>query len=236
MSGPQTLTRPLATRIAGLPEILERTDTPMIPEAVIDAALEALKAGRTHYTDRPGILGLRKWVSEHLQQFNIASKPDDVTITCGATEARFVIIKRLLSKDDTILCPGDPTLIEGAAHLTDTKIIHDLDQQHRVKLLYITPRDAPDIVEPLLAQAEQQGWWILWDMSSGQAKQFHPSQKAVLAPRVVSVGSFSDVMPGWRVGWMAGSEMADKLRAYKQSLTICTTSISQWAGIGIAET
>ena len=154
MSGPQTLTRPLATRIAGLPEILERTDTPMIPEAVIDAALEALKAGRTHYTDRPGILGLRKWVSEHLQQLNIASKPDDVTITCGATEARFVIIKRLLSKDDTILCPGDPTLIEGAAHLTDTKIIHDLDQQHRVKLLYITPRDAPDIVEPLLAQAE----------------------------------------------------------------------------------
>jgi aspartate/methionine/tyrosine aminotransferase len=65
---------------------------------------------------------------------------------------------------------------------------------------------------------------------------FHPAQNADLAARVVTIGSLSAYIPGWRMGWMAGSEMAGKLRAYKQSMTICSTSVSQWAALGLVET
>ena len=289
MNTPQTLTRPLAARVAGLPEVVEPTYNPPIPEGVIEAAIQALKEGKTHYTDRPGILGLRKWVTEYLQkQFNVMLKPDEVTITCGATEARFVVIKRLVKAGGVILCSGDSKVIEGAAQLVGVNITRDTSNLAGILLLYATPKDSLERLQPLLEQAEVNGWWVAWDVSQkpppqsspasrgvihetlshqrdekgasrnphpnpppqamegdmqnataifkgGSNTSFHPAQNAGIASKVISVGSFSDVMPGWRVGWMAGSEMADKLRAYKQSMTICSTSISQWAGMGLVE-
>jgi aspartate/methionine/tyrosine aminotransferase len=53
---------------------------------------------------------------------------------------------------------------------------------------------------------------------------------------VVVIGGLDDVLPGWRVGWLAGSEVAEKLRSLKQSMTICTTSVSQWAAVALMNT
>ncbi len=245
MTTPQTLMRPLSARIANLPDVAEYTHNPPIAEGVIEAAIQALKDGKTHYTDRPGILGLRKWVTEYLQkQFNVTLKPDEVTITCGATEARFVVIKRLVKADGVILCAGDSSVIQGAAQLVGAGITRDSDTPN-IRLLYATPHHDIDKLKPLLEAAASHNWWVVWDVSQKPAPQssitneggrlFHPAQDPILAPKVISIGSFSDTMPGWRVGWMAGSEMADKLRAYKQSMTICSTSISQWAGMGLVE-
>lgn len=239
MSTPQTLTRPLAARIADLPDVLERRQGSLIPEGVIEAAVQALKEGKTHYTDRPGILGLRKWVIDYLaKHFDVSLKPDEVTITCGATEARFVVIKRLVKTGGVILCPGDAEAIRGAAQLVGAAVTRNAALPDAVRLLYATPNDDLETLKPLLETAVTQNWWVLWDVSQQKPNaslRFHPSQYIGIAPKVISVGSFSDVMPGWRIGWMAGSEMADKLRAYKQSMTICSTSISQWAGMGLVE-
>jgi aspartate aminotransferase len=235
MSAPQTLTHPLAARVAGLPDLVENTHNPPIAEGVIEAAIQALKDGKTHYTDRPGILGLRKRVTEYLQRhFNVTLKPDEVTITCGATEARFVVIKRLVKSDGVIVCAGDNSSIQGAAQLVGAGITR-VSSTENIRLLYATPNDDVAVLKPLLEAAASYKWWVVWDVSHKTANNFHPAQDTALASKVISIGSFSDSMPGWRVGWMAGSEMADKLRAYKQSMTICSTSISQWAGMGLTE-
>lgn len=52
--------------------------------------------------------------------------------------------------------------------------------------------------------------------------------------KTVYIGGLPE-MDGWRVGFMAGSGAAGKLRAFKQSMTICTPSVSQWAALGIEE-
>ena len=85
----------------------------------------------------------------------------------------------------------------------------------------------------LLAQAEENDWWIVWDLSFAKTitDDFHPAQNEALAKRVVTINSLSDRMAGWRLGWMAGSEAALRLRAGKQAITICTTAVSQWAGL-----
>ncbi|RPJ00978.1 MAG: hypothetical protein EHM39_04015 [Chloroflexi bacterium] len=236
MTGAQVLSRSLATRVQGLPEPVEMPSGPDIPPAVIEAAVAALDAGKTHYTDRPGILPLRMWVSDTLRKrFGIDLDPGQVTITCGATEARFVILKQLARPGSLIACPGDPAPIAAAAHLVGVRLACVVDDPPSVSLTYLTPADTQRQVQTLLQQALGHDWWVVWDISQSEGTTFHPALIPALASRVVTVGRFSARMPGWRVGWMAGSEKAEKLRAYKQSMTICSTSVAQWAAVGLAE-
>ena len=235
MTASLTLTRPLADRIAALPDTPELADSPEAPpQAVIEAAIKALDEGRTHYTDRPGILPLRQWVADQLQnRYNIAMSPDDVTITCGAAEARFVCITQL-AKDGLLYAPGDPALIAGAAHLANAALTTSQDDPAGVQAAYLTPHDGKATLDAVLPLVREYGWWLIWDMRLGR-EDFHPAQDSDIAGRVVSIGSLDYRLPGWRIGWMAGSEKAKQLRAFKQSMTICSPSVSQWAALGMVD-
>lgn len=231
-----TLARPLARRVIGLPDPVENTTALPVPEGVIDAAYEALDKGHTHYTDRPGILPLRTQIVNALnQQHALDLNPDAVTITCGATEARFVALKQLAPAGSTVLHTGKSDALQAAAQLIGVKLTKTTKHPENVSLVYLTPKDDPAKISAWCAQAVTLGWWVLWDVSGGLTGHFHPARLDALAPQVITVGSFSNALPGWRVGWMAGSKAATKLRAYKQSMTICTTSVSQWAALGLED-
>lgn len=229
-----TLARPLARRVLALPDPLEPTAALPVPEGVIDQAYAALDAGHTHYTDRPGIAPLRTQIVNALnRQYALALNADAVTITCGATEARFVALKQLAPAGSHVLHAGSGGVLTAVTQLIGVALTQVSGAD--VSLVYLTPADDAEVVRQLCAQAGERGWWIVWDVSAGLHGAFHPSQHADLAPLTVTVGSFSPVLPGWRVGWMAGSKAANKLRAYKQSMTICTTSVAQWAALGLEE-
>ncbi len=232
MQTPQTLSRPLAQRVAGLNAPLAPiADAPDLPASVIVAATSALDRGETHYTDRPGIPEFRAWVADHLRErYQVSVDPAEVTITCGSTEARYVCMTLLAGPGGSILCPGDSGLIRGAAHLVGARIVDAI--QDDISLLYITPDLYRETSIELLQRAEETDWWIVYDLSFAKTDPpFHPAQNPKLAARVVTIDSLSDPMAGWRLGWMAGSEMALRLRAGKQAITICTTAVSQWAGL-----
>ncbi|MDE2749388.1 MAG: aminotransferase class I/II-fold pyridoxal phosphate-dependent enzyme [Chloroflexota bacterium] len=232
MKTPQTLSRPLAQRVAGLDDPRAPIATaPDLPASVLDAACSALDRGETHYTDRPGIPEFRAWVADHLRErYAISVDPSEVTITCGSTEARFVCMTRLAPPGSAVLCPGDASRIRGAADLVGASIVDSI--QDDISLLYITPDDYRETSIELLQRAEENGWWIVYDLSfAATSAPFHPAQNEKLASRVVTINALSGRLAGWRLGWMAGSEMALRLRAGKQAITICTTAVSQWAGL-----
>ena len=231
MNPPTSLARPLADRVAALPELAAPTiENPPLPPDVIAAAEEALARGETHYTDRPGIPEFRAWVAAHLlDRWRVGVDPSEVTITCGSTEARYVAMTLLAEPGSAVLCPGDSSRIEGALRLLGARVVDSI--QADVRLLYITPAVYRETALELLKQAEERGWWIVWDLSFAALDDFHPAQNEALAKRVVTINSLSERMPGWRLGWMAGSEAALRLRAGKQAITICTTAVSQWAGL-----
>lgn len=236
MTGPQSLSRPLARRVHGLPEPSLMMPGPDLPSAVIEAGIAALDAGKTHYTDRPGILPLRQRVVEMLQhRFGLTWDPDHVTITCGATEARFAVIKQLARPGSAILCPGDPALIVAAAQLAGVTVVPEAPDPAAISLAVLTPAVPPETAAVALRPARAHGWWVLWDISGPSRGTYHPAADPALANQVVTIGSFSGQMPGWRVGWMAGSQKAGELRALKQSMTICSTSVAQWAALGLVE-
>jgi aspartate/methionine/tyrosine aminotransferase len=233
---PETLSRPLAARVAGLPDAAELAPGPDLPPGVIAAAEAALDAGKTKYTDRPGILPLRARVAKTLKaRYGLPTQPDDVTITCGSTEARFVALKKLATPGAPLLCPGEIGLIAGAAALVGVPVVTEVSDPAAIGVVYLAASLPQTTVAPLISQARVSGWWIIWDMSQNPDADFHPAQHRDLAPRVVTVGSLSAVLPGWRVGWLAGSERVEQLRAYKQSMTICSPSVSQWAALGWVE-
>src|SRR4029453_16965525 len=66
------------------------------PSVMLDAAAEALRAGRNQYPPGPGIPELRAAVAAHQQRFwDLAYDPDgEILVTAGATEA---IAARLLA-------------------------------------------------------------------------------------------------------------------------------------------
>lgn len=231
----QTLARPLARRVADLPEPSEDLTVKPVPESVIDKAYEALDAGHTHYTDRPGILPLRSQIVSALnRQYQLELSADAATITCGATEARYVALKQLVPVSSTVLHAGSGDVLQAAAQLIGIHLSTS-NTYENVSMVYLTPNDDPDQVSRLCTEALSRGWWVLFDVSAGLNGSSHPAQNPELKPHVITVGSFSPTLPGWRVGWMAGSKAANKLRAYKQSMTICTTSVSQWAALGLEE-
>lgn len=229
---PQKLSRPLARRVAGLdgPSTPSR-DEPAVPANVIEAAVAALARGETHYTDRPGIPEFRAWVADDLaQRYAVVVDPSEVTITCGSTEARFVTMTLLAEAGSAVLCPGDSSPVRGALHLLGADIVDSIRDD--VSLLYITPDVYRETSIELLQRAEDRDWWIVYDLSFAKtAPPFHPAQNDKLASRVVTIDSLSADLPGWRLGWMAGSAAALRLRAGKQAITICTTAVSQWAGL-----
>ncbi len=235
MNPPRTLSRPLAQRVAGdqaqPPAPSPRLQGGRLPPNVIEAAAAALDRGETHYTDRPGIPEFRAWVAEHLRErYQLSIDPAEVTITCGSTEARYVCMTLLAQPGASVLCPGDSARIQGALHLVGASIADSI--QDDISLLYITPDVYRETSLELLRSAEASNWWVIYDLSFAQTDPpFHPAQNPKLAPRVVTINSLSAQLAGWRLGWMAGSDMALRLRAGKQAITICTTAVSQWAGL-----
>ncbi len=234
MNTAKQLSRPLAKRVAGLETLRESVKKlGQLPANVIEAAEAALARGETHYTDRPGIPEFRQWVADHLAaRYGVRVDAAEVTITCGSTEARYVTMTLLVKEGEAVLCPGDSAPIRGALQLLGARVVDKLEDAEAISLVYLSPDIDRALVMNLLRQAKEKNWWIVYDLSfATRVDDFHPAQNMDLAPRVVTINSLSDRLAGWRLGWMAGSEAALRLRAGKQAITICTTAVSQWAGL-----
>ena len=86
------------------------------PRAVLDAAVEAIRAGRNQYPPGPGLPELRTAVAEHQQRFyGLAVDPDtEVLVTVGATEAIAAALLALCEPGDEVVA-FQPTFDSYAA-------------------------------------------------------------------------------------------------------------------------
>ncbi len=82
------------------------------PAPIVEAGLEALKRGETHYTSNSGLIELRRAIAEHVdarygQTYNPAS---EVLVTVGVSEALFLTMAALLDPGDEIIIP-EPSFV-----------------------------------------------------------------------------------------------------------------------------
>ena len=86
------------------------------PEHILQAAVEAIEKGFTHYTEMDGTLELRRAIAEKLEKdnhFNVDPKTE-ITVTSGSQEAMFISALGFLNRGDEalILDPYYPAYFE----------------------------------------------------------------------------------------------------------------------------
>lgn len=233
----ESLSRPLAVRVAKLPD--PHTWQAGLPEAqaVAAGAIDALDKGRTHYTDRPGIGPLRERVAQQLnEQYQLGLSADEITITCGSEEAEYVALAFFLSKlaGAILTTPGDcAARVQPLADLLAVELIAwDGRAPDNAAVIYIGEPGPHS--EALLQFAQDRGLPVIWSTTLNAA-DVGIGQQAELRSNSVLVGGLDTQLPGWRIGWLAGHKTHGGLRSYKQSMTICTPSISQWAALAMLE-
>jgi len=106
----EVLARAKAMEAAGHKIIHLEIGEPDFPTAshIVEAAVEALRAGYTHYVPAPGIPPLREAVAAFLERTGrMRATPDRVVVTPGAKPIMFFTILALANEGDEILYP-DP--------------------------------------------------------------------------------------------------------------------------------
>jgi aspartate aminotransferase len=78
------------------------------PAHIVEAAVEALHSGQTHYTPAAGTAALRQAIARHISRSRkIEIEPEQVVVTPGAKPIMFFAILALLGRGDEALYP-DP--------------------------------------------------------------------------------------------------------------------------------
>jgi aspartate aminotransferase len=107
----EVLARARAMEAAGAQIIHLEIGEPDFPTAphIVEAAVEALRAGQTHYVPAPGVPPLREAVASFLERTGrLRTSPDRVIVTPGAKPIMFFTIMALCGPGDEVLYP-DPS-------------------------------------------------------------------------------------------------------------------------------
>src|SRR4030042_5791150 len=77
------------------------------PQYIKDAAIAALKAGKTKYTATPGIIELRKAIAEKLlRENNLKYTPEQIIVNIGAKHSVYESMQAVLDQGDEVILPA----------------------------------------------------------------------------------------------------------------------------------
>lgn len=77
------------------------------PAPILQAGIDALEQGETHYTSNAGILELREALAEHLnRRYNLDYNPlSELVITVGVSEALYLALNAVIEPGDEVIIP-----------------------------------------------------------------------------------------------------------------------------------
>jgi len=159
------------------------------PAHVVEAAIEALRAGKHHYCPNAGVPELRAAISsKYAAEFGLEYNPEsEIIVTNGVAEGVYLAVNAFLNPGDQVLIPDPGWLNYEAVALTNyvEPIGYSLTQSNafqpdpdeierksssRTKMLILTSPSNPigsvtkrEILEGLAALAVKHGWIVLSD-------------------------------------------------------------------------
>ena len=231
------------------------------PALVQQAAVAAIHAGRSQYTDATGLPALRQALSDwYRQRFGLDVPARRIVITAGASAALQLACLALFEAGDEVLMP-DPSYpcnrhfvaaAEAVARLLPASAEHrfQLDADAVAKawgsatrgVLLASPSNptgtsiAPDEMARISNFVQSRdGVCIVDEIYLGLSydEQFGHSALS-LGEHIVSVNSFSKYfsLTGWRLGWLVLPEaLVAPVERLAQNLFICASTIAQHAAL-----
>ncbi len=252
------------------------TDRPMIflnigepdftaPPLVQEAAVRAVRAGATQYTQATGLDLLRERISDwYRQRFGVEVPARRIVITAGASAALQLACLALIEAGDEILLP-DPsypcnrhfvTAADGRAVLVPTTAAERFQlSADKVEaawtdrtrgVLLASPSNptgtsiAPGELRRIHEVVTRRGGITLIDeiyLGLSYDDQFGQTALAI-DDQVISINSFSKYfnMTGWRLGWLVVPDsIVPAVERLAQNLFICASTVAQYAALACFE-
>lgn len=231
------------------------------------AAKASLDNGDTHYIANNGSLDLREAIADFEKSKNSMDyTPDEIIVTCGATEAIFTALFGILNPGDevvvpepafglyeavTTMCRGKYVPIDtAAAKFQVTKQMLDRAITGNTKAIILNSPNNPtgcilndESLENIYNAVKDKNIFILCDDVYSQLiygekyKSF--SSYRDLRQKIIVIQSFSKpyCMTGWRMGYlMADKSVKSEIEKVHQYTVVSTASFSQNACIKALQT
>jgi aspartate/methionine/tyrosine aminotransferase len=231
------------------------------PPLVQAAAMEALQAGRTQYSDALGLPALRLALSRwYASRFGLDIAPSRIVITAGASAALQLACLALVDRDDEVLLPdpsypcnrhfvaaaeGKPVLLpagpEQRFQLSAEGVAAAWTPRTRGVLLASPSNPTGTSIEfdemgRIAAEVRGRGGFTMVDeiyLGLSFDDRFGRSALAH-GDDIISINSFSKYfsMTGWRLGWLVLPEaLVPAVEKLAQNLYICASSVAQEAAL-----
>jgi aspartate/methionine/tyrosine aminotransferase len=230
------------------------------PEMVASAAVEAIRAGVTQYTDALGLGALRESIAAHYATaYGLDLDPRRVVVTAGASAGLLLACAALVAEGDEVLMPdpcypcnrhfvtafgGAPALVPSSAadryQLTAEHIAERWNARTRGVIVASpsnptgTSMTAPQMQAMLAAVRARGGFAIVDEIYQGLSYDGAPTSALSYGDDVITVNSFSKYfnMTGWRLGWLVVPEaLVPVFEKLAQNLFICPSAIAQHAAL-----
>ena len=230
------------------------------PPMVAEAAVAAIRAGATQYTESLGLPALRAAIAAHYASFyGLPIDPRRIVVTAGASAGLLLACAALVDDGDEILMPdpcypcnrhfvsafgGKPVLAPAGA-AERYQLTADLAARHwteRTRGVIVaspsnptgtsmTPDQARQLIDAVRARG---GFAIVDEIYQGLSYGARPVSSLAFGNDVVTVNSFSKYfsMTGWRLGWLVVPEaLVPAVERLAQNLFICAPAIAQHAAL-----
>lgn len=230
------------------------------PEPIVRAGVEALQAGRTHYTPAIGLTQLREALARHyLERYGVEVSPARIIITPGASGALQLVMGVLLNPGEQVLMadPGYPAnrhfarLFDADAVSvpvgpeTGYQLTAELLRRHwtgrSVSALVASPSNPTGTLVPreeLAAMAEfvaaKGGALIVDEIYHGLVYDEEAVTALAVSDQVFVVNSFSKYfgMTGWRLGWVVAPEAyVREIDKLAQNIFLAAPTPAQYAAL-----
>lgn len=230
------------------------------PENIKAAAVAALAAGKTGYTNNAGIDELREAVAAKLSRENhIPWNAGNVIITAGGSGALNIAVQSLVENGDkvvfndpgfvsygalTTLAGGVPVPIRLGSDLhLDVEVLKEQFSDPKTKVFVLNNPanptgmvETPETVRAVVESAADAGVTVISDevyekFCYGDTKFV---SAAVFGDNVITINATSKTyaMTGWRIGFLAASEeIIHEVVKVQQYTLACPTSIAQYAAL-----
>jgi len=227
------------------------------PKAIQDAAIEAIRTGKTHYTHAMGMMELREAICRHYYaEYGVTISPDQILVTSGTSPAMLLTMLSLVEKGEEIILSNPhyacyPNFVEAAGgRVVDIKTRPQDGFQYRPEEIekLISPRTRGIIINSPsnptgivmteknlqdIAQFDHQ--YILSDeIYHGLVYEGKAHSILEFTKNAFVINGFSKLyaMTGWRLGYVIfPREFDGVMERIHQNFMISANSFVQLAGI-----
>jgi len=227
------------------------------PEVVQEAAIEAIKSGKTHYTHAMGLLELRESIAEHYyEEYNVTISPDQIMVTSGTSPALLLMMMALVSVNDEIIIsnphyacyPNFISFVGGKPLEIRTSPENGFQYEHHDIKRIITNRTQGIIINSpcnptgivmtdknMEEIAQFNNLYIISDeIYHGLTYRGRARSILEFTNKAFVINGFSKLyaMTGWRLGYLLFPKEFNKvIQSMHQNFMISANSFVQWAGI-----